>query len=145
MFLGKFFLELDKEYCVTIPERFMGYLTDDVYITQGFDHNLWVFTSDTFREIYNKLGQLNIADPLARLLFRLILGAAIEAGLNGQENLKIPDDLRKYAHIDDQVLLIGQGDYFEIWSPKNWEKQEDEIKNTESNVERFSTFEITTR
>lgn len=145
MFLGKFFLELDKEYRVTIPERFRGFLTEDMYVTRGFDNNLWVFTSDTFREIYNKLRLLNIADPLARLLFRLILGAATEAGLNGQENLKITDDLRKYAHIDNQVLLIGQGDYFEIWSPKDWEKQEDEIKKTESNIERFSMFEITTR
>jgi len=138
-------LELDKEYRVTIPERFRGFLTEDMYVTRGFDNNLWVFTSDTFREIYNKLRLLNIADPLARLLFRLILGAATEAGLNGQENLKITDDLRKYAHIDNQVLLIGQGDYFEIWSPKDWEKQEDEIKKTESNIERFSMFEITTR
>jgi len=145
LFLGKFFLELDKEYRVTIPERFRGFLTEDMYVTRGFDNNLWVFTSDTFREIYNKLRLLNIADPLARLLFRLILGAATEAGLNGQENLKITDDLRKYAHIDNQVLLIGQGDYFEIWSPKDWEKQEDEIKKTESNIERFSMFEITTR
>ena len=145
MFLGKFFCGLDKENGVATPEVFRRYLNGDAYITQGFDHNLWVLTNEAFQEIYKKLAQLNIADPLARLLFRLILGAATEAGLNTQGYLKIPDELRRYAHIEDQVLLIGLGDYFEIWSPKYWEKQEEELKNTESNTERFSTFELTTR
>jgi MraZ protein len=145
LFLGKHFCGLDNEHRFLTPEGFKRYLADEVYITQGFDHNLWVFTNEAFQEIYKKLGELNIADPLARLLFRLILGAATEAGLSDLGYLEIPDGLRRYARIEDEVLLIGQGDYFEIWSPKLWEQQEHELKEAESNTERFSIFEITTR
>lgn len=145
MFLGKYFCELDEGGRFTPPEGYKGYLRDEVIITQGFDNNLWGLTNSAFQTIYRKLGQLNIADPMARLLFRLILGAATEAGINDQGFLKIPDALREYAQIKNEVLLIGQGDYFEIWSPELWDKQEVELRKTDSNVVRFSTFEITTR
>ena len=145
MYLGKIFCGLDKEHRVLTPEGYRKYLTGDVYITQGLDNNLWVLSKDVFQEIFRKLGQLNIADPLARVLFRLILGSATETGLDTRGYLKIPDDILGYAKIEDEVLLIGQGDYFEIWSPELWAKEEAELRNTESNNERFSMFEITTR
>ena len=145
MFLGKHLCGLDKESQFMPPDGFMQYLSEDVYITQGFDHNLWVLSNSSFQEIYKKLQYLNVTDPMARLLFRLILGAAIEAGINEHGYLKISDDLREYAQLRDDVLLVGQGDYFEIWSPELWRKQEDELRKAESNTERFAVFEITTR
>jgi len=145
LFLGKYFCGLDKENRFLTPDGFKKHLTTEVYITQGFDHNLWVLSESAFQEIYKKLGYLNITDPMARLLFRLILGAATEAGVSEKGYLKIPDDLQGYANIEDEILLIGQGDYFEIWSPELWDKQEVELRKTESNSARFSTFEITTR
>jgi MraZ protein len=145
LFLGKYFCRLDEDYRFLIPDGFKKHLTDEAYITQGFDHNLWILPNSTFQEIYNKLRHLNITDPLARSLFRLILGTATIAGLNEQGYVEIPEALRGYARIEDKVLLIGQGDYFEIWSPELWDKQETEIRKAESNTERFSTFEITIR
>lgn len=145
MFLGKYFCGLDKENGFIPPDGYKANIFAGVYITQGFDQNLWVLSHDAFQEIYKKLGTLNLTDPMARLLFRLLLGAATEAGVNEQGYLNIPDNLRNYALLEDKALLIGQGDYFEIWSPDLWEKQEDELRKMELNAERFSIFEITTR
>ena len=145
MFLGKYFCNLDEEHHFLAPDGFRKYLSGSLYITQGFDNNLWVFSTDAFQGIYKNLGRMNIADPLARLLFRMILGAATEIGVTDQGYLEIPDALREYGLIENQVLLIGQGNYFEIWSPKLWNLQEQELKNTVSNIERFAAFEITTR
>jgi MraZ protein len=145
LFLGKHFRRLDKDYRFLIPDGFKKFLTDEAYITQGFDQNLWILSNSAFQEILIKLRLLNIADPLARTLFRLILGTATITGLNKQGYIEIPDDLRKYALIENEVLLIGQGDYFEIWSPELWDRQEAELKEVGTNADRFSTFEITIR
>ena len=145
MFLGKHHCRLDKDLRFSTPDRYLRYLTDETYITQGFDQNLWVLSNNAFQEIYKQLSQMNISDPLARLLFRLILGAATETELSDQEYLKIPNELREYAKIEKDVLLVGQGDYFEIWSPDIWSKQEEELNNMEMNTKRFSTFVISTR
>ena len=143
--MGKYLRVLDSKSRFIPPDEFKNYLTSEVYITQGFDNNLWILSNSAFQEIYRKLKHLNITDPLARLLFRLLLGAATEIGISEQGYLSIPKNLREYANIGKEILLIGQGDYFEIWSPESWDIQETELRKTDSNTERFSTFEITTR
>ena len=82
---------------------------------------------------------------MARMLSRLILGATTEIGGINQGYLNIPENLLDYAQIKNEVFLIGQGDYFEIWSPPIWNIQEVELRKPESNTERFSAFELTTR
>jgi len=145
LLLGKFSCKLDNEFRFRLPVNYKKELTREVYITQGFDRNLLVLSSNAFQGIYRHLKNLNITDPLTRLLFRLILGAAKETGVNGQGFLKIHEDLREFAEIEQEILLIGQGDYFEIWSPKLWEKQESELQDAGTNTERFSAFNITTQ
>jgi MraZ protein len=120
-------------------------LSSAVYITEGFDRNLLVLTSNAFQEIYERVGSLNIADPLARLLLRLILGTAHEAKADLNGYLAIPDELKDFAELHQDILLIGQGDYFEIWSPDLWNKQEIQLRDAETNSGRFSALVIATR
>jgi MraZ protein len=115
-----------------------------MFITQGFDRNLQVLTADAFQELYRRVLALNIADPLARLLHRLLLGTATELGIDNNP-LIIPDDLKSYANLQDEILLIGQGDYFEIWSPDLWKQQEAQLGDAETNSARFSVLTLATR
>jgi division/cell wall cluster transcriptional repressor MraZ len=113
-------------------------------MTQGFDRNLQVMTAGAFRQLYQKAAALNIADPLARLLLRLFLGNAVELP-QPTSSVAIPDSLREFAELHENVLLIGQGDYFEIWSPELWGQQETQLKDAEANASRFATLTLGTR
>ena len=114
-------------------------------MTQGFDRNLQVLTANAFQEIYRRVISLNIADPLARLLLRLILGSATELGVDKNNHLMIPDSLKDFANLHEDILLIGQGDYFEIWSPDLWSRQEAQLRDAETNSARFSLLTVATR
>ena len=114
-------------------------------MTQGFDRNLQVLTASAFQEIYRRVTSLNIADPLARLLLRLILGTATEMGVNKSNHLMIPENLKEYANLQQNILLVGQGDYFEIWAPDLWARQETLLRDAETNSARFSLLTVATR
>jgi MraZ protein len=144
LFLGKFTTSLDPKNRFSVPTAFRAQLSSRMYITQGFDRNLQVLTADAFQEIYRRVASLNLADPLARLLLRLILGTAIELGVENN-NLMIPDNLKEFANLNDDILLIGQGDYFEIWAPDLWNKQEAQLRDAETNSARFSVLTVATR
>jgi len=113
-------------------------------MTQGFDRNLQVLTAGAFQQLYRQAAALNVADPLARLMLRLFLGSAIELP-GGKSTLVIPDSLRAYAGLDGNILLIGQGDYFEIWSPDEWREQERQVQDAATNASRFAALELGTR
>jgi MraZ protein len=145
LFLGKFSRTLDAKGQFSVPSTFRGPLAAGAYVTQGFDRNLQVLTSEAFQGIYRTVASLNIVNPLARLLMRLILGSAQVSEVNSSGELVIPEELKAFANLHGDVLLIGQGEYFEIWSPEAWDKQEAQIRDAESNTARFSALTVTAR
>ncbi len=145
MFLGKFSRTLDNRSRFSLPSTFRGQLSSGAYLTQGFDRNLQVLTSGAFQEIYRTVVSLNIANPLARLLLRLILGTAQELGVDANGQLTIPEELKEFANLQEDIFLIGQGEYFEIWAPDLWNKQEAQLRDAEANSSRFSALTVTAR
>ena len=143
MFLGKFSRTLDSQSRFSVPPAFRGSLATGAYVTQGFDRNLQVLTSEAFQEIYRTVVSLNIANPLARLLLRMILGTAQEAGVDANGELTIPEELKDFANLHEDIFLIGQGEYFEIWSPEQWDRQEAQLRDAEANGNRFSALTVT--
>ena len=71
-----FDLFLDDDHQLVLPEAFRELFEDGAYVTRGFEQNLLLMSEKEFQEIYTRVAGLNIADPLARLLHRLILGNA---------------------------------------------------------------------
>lgn len=114
-------------------------------MTQGFDRNLQVLSAGAFQEVYRRATSLSIADPLARSLLRLFLGTAIELPVANNTTASIPNELKQFAHIERDVLLVGQGDYFEIWAPDLWSLQEAQLSDSATNSSRFASLTLTTR
>jgi division/cell wall cluster transcriptional repressor MraZ len=94
--------------------------------------------------MYEKISALNITDPLARLLMRMFLGTASFIELKEGESIPVPPNLMEYANLRSKAVLVGQGEYLEVWSPSHWAEQEAQIQDAQSNSARFSAFTIAT-
>jgi MraZ protein len=145
LFLGHHPRLLDTSNRLLPPAEFGEYIADGAYLTQGFDRNLLVLTASAFQEIYECVMSLSITDPVARLLLRMVLGTACELEVSPDGKITIPERLKNFAGLERDVVLVGQGDYFEVWSPGQWRQQEDLLSNAEMNAQRFSMFSIATR
>jgi MraZ protein len=142
MYLGQYQLFVDNDQQLVIPESFSKLFVDGAYVTRGFEQNLMILNDKYFQEIYKRVVSLNIADPLARLLLRLILGYASKLKLNQTGKIIIPSDLMSFAGLEKGIILVGQGDYIEVWSLANWEKQATKLLDTEANAERFAYLDL---
>ncbi|MEZ0395801.1 MAG: division/cell wall cluster transcriptional repressor MraZ [Anaerolineales bacterium] len=145
MFLGQFLHSFDDKFRLTVPARFREALAEGAYLVQGLDNNLMVLTAQAFEVVYQRLMAMNMMDPTARVLRRLILGNAAEAELDSAGRILIPQILRERAGLQNEAVLVGQGDYFEIWSPEAWKAQEAEIQNAQVNAQRFAALNLSTR
>jgi MraZ protein len=142
MFIGQYHRAINDESRLTMPVSFRERLSGGAFVTQGFDRNLWVLTAEAFQEIYRRVTAINLADPLARLLLRMILGAASELEVNEAGDILIPQNLREFANLNGEAVLVGQGDYFEVWSPANWHEQEMQLQDAEANAQRFIMLDL---
>lgn len=145
MFLGKHFLALDDKNRFLPPASIRKSLPSEFYIAQGFDRNLWVLTPAAFEVIYQKINSLNLADPLARMLLRMILGTTQIIQVEQDGTISIPKELKEFAKIKQSILIVGQGDYFEIWEPALWNKQEVQLGDAKANSNRFLSLSIPAR
>jgi MraZ protein len=142
MFLGQHRLFLESDRRLVIPEPFRAELKECVYITRGFELNLLIVSSAAFREIYERVRALNIADPQARLLNRLILGNASKLDISSSGHIRIPETLLSVASLENEVVLVGQGNYFELWAPAHWEQQSTILQAVEGCAERFAKLNL---
>ena len=88
---------------------------------------------------------MNIADTNARLLRRMILSNAYQVELDKVGRILVPQNLRQFAGFDGEAIVAGQGEYFEVWTPTEWNKQMDDIQDTEANSQRFSTLNLSSQ
>jgi MraZ protein len=142
MFLGQYQHNLDSKGRLTIPARYRDLLTEGAYITQGFDRNLMVMTKSAFEMVSRRVNQMSITDPTVRLLRRLIFSGGEQVEVDKAGRILIPQFLRQAASLDGEAVVVGVGDYFEIWSPVQWSEQFEQLQDVDANAHRFLAFDI---
>ena len=145
MFLGQYQHSIDDKGRLMVPARFRELLEDGAYLTQGFDKCLMVMTDAYFKQVYERINAMNLADPTARLLRRLILSNAYPVEVDKVGRILVNGNLRQFAGLESNAIVAGQGDYFEVWTPAEWEKQTAQINDTEANNQRFATLDLSSK
>lgn len=144
MFLGQYQHSLDEKGRLTIPAAFRDTLGEGAFISQGFDRNLMVMSAAYFQLVYERLNSMNITDPATRLLRRLVLSSAYQVEVDKAGRILLPPKPRQFLALSNEATLVGQGEYFEIWTPAEWALQMENLQNTEANAQRFSMLDLST-
>ena len=143
MFLGQFQHNLDDKGRLMIPARYRELLAAGAYITQGFDRCLMVMTDLHFRQVYDRINTMNPTDTSTRLLRRLILSNAYPVEVDKVGRILVPHNLREFLGIaNGELIVAGQGDYFEVWTPADWQLQMDNLQDVEANEQRFAALDL---
>jgi MraZ protein len=142
MFLGQYQHNLDEKGRLMIPARFRELLVGGAFITQGFDRCLMVMTTDYFEEVYHRINAMNLADPTARMLRRLFLANAYPAEVDKVGRVLLPANLRQIIQLDGEAIIAGQGEYFEVWTPADWNEQLIQLQDTDANNRRFAALNL---
>jgi MraZ protein len=142
MFLGQFQHSLDEKGRLMIPARYRELLAAGAFITQGFDKCLMVMTDVYFGQVYERINAMNLADPTARLLRRLILSNAYPVEVDKVGRILVPQNLRQVIALESEAIVAGQGEYFEVWTPAAWNEQVSQLQDIETNNQRFATLDL---
>jgi MraZ protein len=143
MFLGQYQHSFDNKGRLTIPARFRELLAaEGAFITQGFDRNLMVLTPEKFALISERIEAMRMTEPTARMLKRMIFSSAEKVEVDKAGRILIPEFLRQYAGLQNLAVVVGAGDYFEIWSPDAWTEQLSKLQDADTNAQRFALLDL---
>jgi MraZ protein len=130
MFRGANKLTLDAKGRLAMPTRYRDRLSErcggKLVITVDKDQCLLIYPMPDWEEIERKLMSLPSLNPQARRLQRLMVGHAADLDLDGSGRVLLPANLREFAGLRRDVVLIGQGVRFELWDETRWNERRDE-------------------
>jgi MraZ protein len=144
MFLGQYEHNIDEKGRITIPAEFREELGDCVVITQGYDGNLQALPLALYELLAERIRGISILDPDSRRLRRIFFSYAKKIEFDKAGRVLLPAFLRDTANLKENAILVGNGEYFELWSPENWQVQQTSLNDVEANEQRFKPLDLTT-
>ncbi len=131
MFRGVNTLNLDAKGRLAIPTRYREGLVRHsdgkmVVTINNAERCLWLYPLSDWEEIERKLVNLPSLDSAAQRLKRILIGHASDCDLDAAGRVLLPGPLRDFANLDKRVVMIGQGNKFEIWNDQLWNERREQ-------------------
>ena len=140
VFRGVQHINMDAKGRMAIPTRQRESLSAEcqgnVVITiDTQSHCLAVYPLPEWERIEREVQALPALNPAVKRFQRLVLGYASDLQLDGNGRILLPPALREYAQLEKKIVLVGQGNKFELWSEALWLAERDAALAVEVGVE----------
>lgn len=128
MFRGAAAVSLDSKGRLAIPTRYRAELLEK-------HHGALICTVDIrqpclllyplleWEVVEQRLLALSNFDPDQRRIQRVMQGFATECEMDSAGRILLSPVLRQHAQLEQQIMLVGQLNKFEIWQEKQWQTQ----------------------
>lgn len=136
MLIGNYLIKLDTQKGRTaLPKKFRNLLGRKIILTAGLEKTLMIVGQSSWQKVVGDIINKPFISSPARETDRFLLGSAFEVELDDQGRFIIPQALRKYAHLSQNIVFVGVGNRVEIWNKNTWSKHQQYL---DKNIERIS-------
>lgn len=120
MFMGQHFPRLDAKGRLILPAKFREGLADGVVVTKGQERCLYVWPAAQFATITDELSKVPFTSKPARDYSRVLFAGASDEIPDKQGRITLPPQLREYAALTKELVVIGNNTRVEIWDAQTW-------------------------
>ncbi|MCK4707692.1 MAG: division/cell wall cluster transcriptional repressor MraZ [Gammaproteobacteria bacterium] len=147
-FRGASNLSLDAKGRIVLPARYRERLDKicggQLVVTIDTDEPcLLIYPLNEWEIVEEKINALPGLNKKVKLIKRKLVGYATDIEVNDSGRLLLSSPLRTYARLEKKVVLIGQGNKFELWDELLWEKHcMEDIDESEETPEALAELSI---
>ncbi|HEY4391704.1 MAG TPA: division/cell wall cluster transcriptional repressor MraZ [Paenibacillus sp.] len=143
MFMGEFQHSIDEKGRIIIPAKFRDLLGTSFVVTRGLDQCLFVYPVTEWELLEQKLKTLPLMKSDARAFTRFFFSGATECEWDKQGRVNIPGNLRQYAKLEKECVVLGVSNRVEIWSRSTWEQYFEQSEESFNEIaEKLVDFDI---
>ena len=131
MVKGEYEHSLDAKGRLIMPAKLREDIGEKFIITKGLDGCLFAFSIAEWKIFEEKLRSLPISNKDARKFSRFFFAGAIDCEIDKQGRFLISSNLREFAELEKDVIIVGMDSRIEIWSKEKWNKFDEDISADE--------------
>ena len=122
--MGTYHHNIDAKGRMSFPTKLRDLLGGEFYVTKSINQKcLTVYSKSEWEKLANKIAEL--PDSMGGLdIKRWLFSGAGELVPDKQGRVLIPSDLREFAGLKKDVVVIGLDDKAEIWDKELWDAQQ---------------------
>jgi MraZ protein len=121
VFLGTHTPRLDDKGRLAMPARFRSDLEGGLVITKGQERCLFAFPIAEFTRLTELLRGAPVTDRRVRNYSRIFFASASHEVPDSQGRITVPQQLRQYAGLEKDCVVIGANTRVEIWDSNAWQ------------------------
>jgi MraZ protein len=128
---GQFEVTLDEKGRISLPAALRRVLGDAALTLNpcDFDDCLWLFPANVYQAMLSDYSEnTNILSKKDRD-FRRRLFNSQDVEIDKAGRIPIPQTYREFANLTKECLVLGQGEYIEIWDKEKYNKYYSESKD----------------
>ena len=127
MFFGNHYHTVDEKGRVSIPKEFRTimeatFMEDRLMVTCYYDNRLRAFLPEVWKKMAVDVGQWDFRNQDNRDFEMFFLGGAHLCRMDRSGRILIPEELREYAGLNRDIVLVGQANGIDIWDKENYQK-----------------------
>jgi MraZ protein len=119
-FSGTFTPKLDDKGRLFLPAKFREAMGDGLVITRGQERSIDMRTKADFDVFAERFQNASQTDARLRGYGRMLFALASEQVPDKQGRFSITPELRQYAGLEKECVVIGIYNRIEIWEPRAW-------------------------
>lgn len=122
--MGTYHHNIDAKGRMSFPTKLRDFLGGEFYVTKSINQKcLTIYSKSEWEKLANKIAEL--PDSMGGLdIKRWLFSGAGELVPDKQGRVLIPSDLREFAGLKKDVVVIGLDDKAEIWDKELWDAQQ---------------------
>jgi MraZ protein len=121
MLIGQYSGKVSAKYQIAFPKKFREFLGDELIVSQGFEGSLLVVSEKNWRTLIETAQDHPLTQANARDTKRFLLGTAAHISLDEKGRFIVPEHLRIYSNLMQDVVFLGQDTYVELWDALRWQ------------------------
>jgi MraZ protein len=121
VFLGTHAPRLDEKGRLFLPAKFRDDLAEGIVITKGQERCLFVFPIAEFRRVTEALSSAPVTQKAVRDYSRVLFASASHEIPDKSGRVTVPANLRQYAGLTKECVVIGANTRLEIWDTAAWD------------------------
>jgi MraZ protein len=131
MFQGAAVLNLDAKGRMAVPARHRDALSapgEGRLVVTAHPHRcLLLYPAPAWEPIRAQVLAAPSLQADSAMVRRMLVGFAEDVELDSAGRVLISPALRKFAGLEKEIWMVGQGSHFEIWSDAGWQAQQEAI------------------
>jgi MraZ protein len=138
LYKGEYRRTIDAKGRIELPDAMRQAGSHSLHtITRGHEACLFLYPEDRWTEIEEKMEALDDARSESRHFYRTVLRWAFDLNTDDVGRIDIPPNLKEFADLEQEALILGAFDHVELWDPGRFEVYLEATDDYTTQVERI--------